>query len=149
MDEFKTILYPIALTEISHRVAPYVVTMARQLGAKVHVLHVLNRFDWFVDTYVSDPPEPDFKKIASEFEDRVLSEARQKLAGFQKKHLSGIEIVKSTVVSGTHYKQILKYAKAEDIDLIIMGTGTTLQNMVLGSVTGKVSKLSTVPVMLI
>ena len=79
----------------------------------------------------------------------MLSEARQKLANFQKKHLSGIDIVKSTVVYGTHYKQILKYAKAEGIDLIIMGTGTTLQNMVLGSVTGKVSKLSTVPVMLI
>ena len=49
MKEFKSILYPVALTEISPKVAPYVVTMTRQLGAQVHLLHVLRRFDWFVD----------------------------------------------------------------------------------------------------
>ena len=79
MEEFKNILYPIALTDISPRIVPYVVTMAKQLDAQVHLLHVLRRFDWFVDTYVSDTPEPDFKRIASDFESQVLLQARQKL----------------------------------------------------------------------
>jgi nucleotide-binding universal stress UspA family protein len=149
MEAFKKILYPIALTEISPKVAPYVVTLAKQLDAQVHLLHVLRRFDWFVDTYVSDPPEPDFKRIASDFENQALSQAQQKLDAFKKRHLSDIHIVNTSVVSGTHYKRILKYAESEGIHLIIMGTGTPMQKVVFGSVAEKVSKLATIPVMLV
>ncbi|MDJ0665880.1 MAG: universal stress protein [Desulfobacterales bacterium] len=149
MEEFKNILYPIALTDISPKVAPYVVTMAKKFDAQVHLLHVLRRFDWFVDTYVSDPPKPDFKRIASDFESQVLSQAQQKLDSFKKQYLSNLQIANTAVVSGTHYKRILKYAKSEGIDLIIMGTGGTVQKLVFGSVAEKVSKLSPVPVLLV
>jgi nucleotide-binding universal stress UspA family protein len=149
MEEFKNILYPIALTDSSPKVAGYVATMAKQLDAQVHLLHVLRRFDWFVDTYVSDPPEPDFKRIASDFENQVMQQALQKLEAFKQKHLKEIRIVKDSVVSGTHYKQILDYVESEGIDLIIMGTGSTLQKVMFGSVAEKVSRLASVPVMLV
>jgi nucleotide-binding universal stress UspA family protein len=149
MAEFKNMLYPVALTAISPKVAPYVVTLARKLDAQVHLLHVLRRFDWFVDTYVPDTPEPDFKRIASDFEDKVLVQAEQKLEGFKKKYLKDIEIAKASVVSGTHYRQILDYAKAEGIDFIVMGTGKRRQKMMFGSVADKVSRLAKIPVMLI
>jgi len=54
MEEFKNILYPIALTDISPKVAPYVVTLAKQLDAQVHLLHVLHRFDWFVENFLPE-----------------------------------------------------------------------------------------------
>ncbi len=149
MAEFKNILYPIALTDISRKVAPYVVTLAQQLDADVHLLHVLRRFDWFVDTYVEDSPKPDFKRIASDFEDKILIQAQQKLEAFQKKHLKDIRIANAVVVSGTHYRQILDYSKSEGIDLIVMGKGTKGQKMMFGSVADKVSNLSKIPVMLI
>ena len=149
MAEFKNILYPVALTDISPKVAPYVVTMAKQLDAQVHLLHVLRRFDWFVDTYVQDSPEPDFKRIASDFEDKILIQAQQKLEAFKQKHLKDIRVANAVVVAGTHYRQIIDYAKSEGIDLIIMGIGTRGQKMIFGSVTDKVSKLAKVPVMLI
>ena len=149
MEAFEKILYPISLTDISPRVAPYVVTMAKQFDAQVHLLHVLRRFDWFVDTYVSDPPEPDFKRIASDFESKVLSQAQQKLEAFKKQHLRDIRIASTAVVSGTHYKKILEYVESEGIDLIIMGSGTTVQKFMFGSVAEKVSRMATVPVMLI
>lgn len=149
MEDFKNILYPVALTEISPKVAPYVVTLARQLDAQVHLLHVLRRFDWFVDTHVSDSPEPDFKRIASDFEGQVLSRTEQKLNDFQKKYLRDIRIANAAVVSGTHYKEILNYAESEGIDLIIMGMGTPVQKVVFGSVAEKVSKLAAIPVMLV
>ena len=148
MAEFKNILYPVALTDISPKVVPHVVTMAKQLDAQVHLLHVLLRFDWFVDTYVEESPKPDFKRIASDFEDKLLIQAQQKLEAFQK-HLKDIRIANAVVVSGTHYRQILDYAKSEGIDLIIMGTGTRRQRMMFGSVADKVSRLAKVPVMLI
>lgn len=149
MEDFKKILYPIALTEISPNIAPYVVTLARQLDAQVHLLHVLRSFDWFVNTYVEESPKPDFKRIASDFENQILQQAQQKLEKFKQKHLKGVQIEKATVVRGTHYRQILDYAKSEGIDLIIMGTGTKAQKLMFGSVTGKVSRLSKVPVMLV
>ena len=149
MEDFKRILYPVALTEISPKVVPYVVTMARQLGAQVHLLHVLRRFDWFVDTYVSDPPEPDFKRVASDFESQIFSQAQQKLKAFQQKYLSETQVANTAVVSGTHYKEILNYVKSERIDLIIMGTGTPVQKVIFGSVAEKVSRLAAVPVMLV
>jgi len=149
MKEVKSILYPIALTDISKRVAPYVVTLAKQLDAKVHLIHVLRRFDWFVDTYVSDPPKPDFKRIASDFEGQVLKQAHQKLESFVKKHLKDVQVADAKVVSGTHYKQILDYVETAGIDLIIMGRGNTIQKIVFGSVAEKVSRLSPVPVMLV
>ncbi len=149
MEEVKNILYPIALTDISKRVAPYVVTLARQLDAKVHLIHVLRRFDWFVDTYVSDPPKPDFKRIATDFEGQVLKQAHQKLESFVKKYLKDVQVTDAKVVSGTHYKQILDYVDTAGIDLIIMGRGNTIQKVVFGSVAEKVSRLSSVPVMLV
>ena len=149
MEEFKNILYPIALTDISKRVSPYVVTLAKQLDAKVHLIHVLRRFDWFVDTYVTDPPKPDFKRIASDFEGQVLTQANQKLESFIKTHFKDVHIADSKVVSGTHYKQILDYVDTAGIDLIIMGRGNTIQKVVFGSVAEKVSRLSPVPVMLV
>ena len=149
MQGFKKILYPIALTSISPVVAPYVVTMAKQFDAEVHLLHVLRRFDWFVDTYVSDPPEPDFKRIASDFESQVLTQAEQKLDAFIKRHFKDVRIGKAEVISGTNYKRIIQYVETENIDLIIMGTGTTLQKVMFGAVAEKVSRLASVPVMLI
>jgi nucleotide-binding universal stress UspA family protein len=149
MQGFNKILYPIALTDISAIVAPYVVIMAKQFDAEVHLLHVLRRFDWFVNTYVSDSPKPDFKRIASDFESQVLAQAKQKLDGFIKRHFKEIRIGKAEVVSGTDYKQIIQYVASEKIDLIIMGTGTTLQKVMFGAVAEKVSRLASVPVMLI
>ena len=149
MAEFKNILYPVALTNISPKVAPYVASLAKQLNAQVHLLHVLRRFEWFVDTYVPDTPEPDFKRIASDFEDKLLVQAQQKLKAFKQKHLKGIQIANAVVVSGTHYRQILDYVKSEGIDLIVMGTGKRRQKMMFGSVADKVSRLAKVPVMLI
>ncbi len=149
MQGFKKILYPIALTDVSIVVAPYVALMAKQFDAEVHLLHVLRRFDWFVDTYVSESPKPDFKRIASDFESQLLVQAKQKLDGFIKRHFKEIRIGKAEVVSGTNYKQIIQYVKSEKIDLIIMGTGTTLQKVMFGAVAEKVSRLASVPVMLI
>jgi nucleotide-binding universal stress UspA family protein len=149
MEGFKKILFPIALTKISPSIAPYVAVMAKQFDAELHLLHVLRRFDWFVDTYIPETPEPDFKRIASDFESQVTAQARKKLDRFVQKHFKGVRIGKTEIVTGTAYEKVIQYVESEKIDLIIMGTGTTLQKVMFGSVAEKVSRLSSVPVMLI
>ena len=76
-------------------------------------------------------------------------EFQEKLQAFKQKYLKDIRIANTDVVSGTHYKQILEYVDAKGIDLIIMGSGTTVTNMMFGTVAGKVSRLADVPVMLV
>ena len=78
-----------------------------------------------------------------------MTQARQKLDRFIKKHFKDLRIGKSEVVTGSAYEQIIQYVESEKIDLIIMGTGTILQKVMFGSVAEKVSRLASVPVMLI
>ena len=149
MEIFNNILYPVALTEISPNVVPYVVAMAKNFKANVHLLHVLRRFDWFVDTYVRESTEPDFKRIATDFESQIHKQTEKRLESFVERHMRDVTIARTTVATGTHYKEILKYVETEGIDLIIMGTGSGLQKAIFGSVAEKVSRLADVPVMLI
>lgn len=149
MKEFNNILYPVALTNFSVKVAPYAVALARQLDARLHLLHVLRPFEWFVDTYVEESEPHDIKRIASNFESEILQRAETKLQTFQQRYLKDGPVVKSAVVIGVHYKEILEYVESEAIDLIIIGTGLAAVKMLFGSVAEKVSKLSPVPLMLV
>jgi nucleotide-binding universal stress UspA family protein len=96
MEDFKRILYPVALTEISPKVAPYVVTLARQLDAQVHLLHVLRRFDWFVDTYVSDPPSLTSSALPATSKVRSCPRRNKNSKRFRRKYLSDIQIANTT-----------------------------------------------------
>ena len=149
MEGFRRILYPLALTKMSPKIAPYVTIMAKRFDAEVDLLHVLRRFDWFVNTYITAPPKPDFKRIASDFESQLMDQARQNLDAFVQKHFKDVRIARAEIVAGSDYEQIIEYVESEKIDLIIMGTGTTLQKVMFGSVAEKVSRLASVPVMLI
>jgi nucleotide-binding universal stress UspA family protein len=63
--------------------------------------------------------------------------------------LKDISIANATVVTGTRYRQIIDYSKAEGVDLIAMGIATRGKRMIFGSVADKVSRLAKVPVLLI
>lgn len=149
MEVFKKILFPVSLTPISPKVAPYVASMAEKYQAEIHLLHVTRALDAMVNTYIVQPSITEFKKLASNVEQEILSGAQSRLSDFRKKHFDNFLNLKTTVVSGNNYNEILNYVEAEKIDLIIMGTGSPLHKMVFGAVADKVSKLAAVPVMLI
>jgi len=172
MEEFKNILYPVALTDLSPRVAPSVATLAGQLDARVHLIHVLRPFGWYVDNFVAELSEPESrestsdsqsqvnsiiklfsepksKRVASDFESQVQIQAKQKLEAFKEQYFSDTNIADAVVISGTRHKLILEYAKSKGIDLIIMGAETSLGKVMFGSVVEKVSKLATVPVVIV
>ncbi len=149
MYEFKTILFPVSLTPISPRVAPYVASVVEKYGANLHLLHVARSMGTYVDAYISQPSETDIKRIASDFEKDLAAGAESRLQDFKKRYFKALPSVVTTVKTGTHYKRILEYVDAEQIDLIVMGTGRGVLSTVFGSVTDKVAKLAPCPVMLI
>lgn len=149
MEAFTKILFPVSLTPISPKVAPYVSSMASKYEAEIHLLHVTRALDAMVNTYIVQPSETDFKKLASDVEQEIITGAQNRLADFSKKYFKDFSNLRTTVSTGNNYKEILAYVDSENIDLIIMGTGSPLHKVVFGAVADKVSKLASVPVMLI
>ena len=56
MMEFKNILFPIDLAEVSQKLIDHVCTFARKFGAKVHLLYVVRTFEPYPSAdYVPGP----------------------------------------------------------------------------------------------
>lgn len=79
MEDFNRILFPVSLTEISPRVAPYVASMAGKYQAQVHLLHVAHGLNMLVDTYIAQPSITDLKTPASNVEKELLADAEKNL----------------------------------------------------------------------
>lgn len=149
MVAFTKILFPVSLTQISPQIVPYVLSLAKQYNSEIHLLHVAHRFDMYIDTVVTQKSKKELKKLASNFEKEFSADIEKKLEDFKKEHFKDYPNLKATMRSGLHYKEILAYVEDQKIDLIVMGTGKTMYQAVFGSVTNKVTKLATIPVMLI
>ena len=81
--------------------------------------------------------------------DRTRQEATEALAVFAAEHLHPEQKVTLVVRSGSAAEEIVRFAREEGIDLIVMATRgrTGLQHMVLGSVAEKVVRLAGTPVL--
>ena len=144
MKEIKRILFPVDLSEVSEKIAPYVETMAEKFDAEIHLLFVARVFDYFVSIYV---PHPSIDL----FEEQVNEGATKKLKEFKENHFAGISSVKTAVVSGDAAERILVYIQEEKIDLVIMGTHGRkgLDRVLFGSVAERVVKKASVPVLVV
>jgi len=151
MVDFKKILFPVHLAEMSPKVAPYVSTMGEKFDAEIHLLHVAREFGHYIDVYVVEDPETRFKKLVSNLEKEISSGAKERLIEFKERYFPNYPKVTVTVGTGNIYEEILHYADAENIDLIIMGAyrKKMTDRFIFGAVAEKVAELSTIPVMLI
>ena len=144
MKDIKKILFPVDLSETSEKIVPYVETMARKFDAEIHLLFVARLFDYFVSIYVPH------SSIAS-FEEEIAKGGQKRLDEFQAKYFPEPFKTQSVVLIGDASEKIIEYAKTEGIDLLIMGTHGRkgLDRVIFGSVAERVSKMASVPLMLI
>ena len=144
MEKISRILFPVDLSEVSTRICSYVKTMVEKFDAEIHLLFVSRIFDYFVSIYVPHPS-------IDAFEEEVRKGAIKRLNEFKEEHFSGEQAVKTAVVSGDAAEQILSYIEKEKIDLVIMGTHGRkgLDRVIFGSVANSVSKMATIPVLLV
>ena len=141
MQHFKKILFPVDLSEVSPKLVPYVKEMAVTFGAEVHLLFVARILQHFTSIYV---PHPSVNK----FEAEMVKGAEKRLQEFVDEHFRD-DSFKAQVVLGDPAAEILNYAQAEGIDLIIIGTHGRkgLEHIIFGSVAERVVKKSLVPVL--
>jgi nucleotide-binding universal stress UspA family protein len=143
MEFAKKILFPVDLSEVSPKIAPYVKEVASKFGSEVHLVFVARVLQYFTSIYVPHPS-------VTNFETEIIKGAEKKLDEFVKENFQGVS-PKVQVILGDAAEEILNYVRSEGIDLIIMGTHGRkgLEKVVFGSVAERVVQKSPVPVLTI
>jgi nucleotide-binding universal stress UspA family protein len=137
---YDTILVPTDGSQAAHRAVDEAYRLARETGATVHLLFVLDESarSLLLST----------ESMGSRF-DRLRKEAEQFLADLaaEAEYVS----VKTALTRGTQvYRGIVDYAEREGVDLIVMGsTGRSGPGGFLGSTTQRVTVNTSLPVLVV
>ncbi len=140
---FKKILSPVDLSEFTTDEIAYAADISKQYGAELHVLHVIPNLTYFTP-YESFLTPENLVAIEKNIQDEVDRDFG--------KILKNVDIdVKKAVRTGVAFVEIIDYAKAEGIDLIVMGTHgrSGIEHILIGNVAEKVVRKSPCPVMTI
>jgi nucleotide-binding universal stress UspA family protein len=142
MKEFGKILFPVDLSEVSPKMAPWVLDFAERYEAEIHLLFVARNLEYFSSIYV---PVVSISNLEAE----IIKGAETKIEEFSNAYFKGYSACKTKVVLGDAAEEILKYAENEKIGLIIIGTHGRkgIDRILFGSVAEKVIKMASVPVM--
>jgi nucleotide-binding universal stress UspA family protein len=131
--QVKRILYPTDFTEGSQVACPLVADLVRRYGAKLYVVHVLydiaKATGWYVPHVSTDELYRELQEGAMKQLERCVIE-----------DLRGYKDIQYEVLRGSPTEEILRYAKEQDIDLIVMGTHGRkgLDKVLFGSTAAKV-----------
>ena len=144
MSYFKRILFPIDLSDVSPKIAPWVMMMAERFEAQICLLFVARTFEYLYSFHLS-------QKDINNFVLRFTEGAEAKIKEFVDNNLKGYSNFNTEIVYGDPADEILEYIGHEEIDLVIMGTHGRkgLDRIFFGSVADRVVKMSPVPVLTI
>ncbi|MGM0418056.1 MAG: universal stress protein [Thermodesulfobacteriota bacterium] len=144
MEEFKKILFPTDLSEISAKMVPYVKMMTKKFDAELHVVFVCRMLENLKSIYV---PHPSLLNMEKE----VLKGAQIKMKEFVKENFSPEILPETGVFLGDTVDTVMEYNEQKNIDLIIVGTHGRkgLERFIFGSVAKEIFQRSAVPVLII
>jgi universal stress protein A len=139
----KTVLVPTDFSDASVSALRYGKAMAGAFNASLHVVHVMEDLlahAWAAEVYVASMPQ---------LRDEIEKESRQRLDTLLTDEERRMYQVEIALLAGNPFLEIIRYAKAHDIDLIVMGTHGRgpIAHMLLGSVAEKVVRKSPCPVL--
>jgi len=139
----KTVLVPTDFSDASESALRYGKAMALAFGASLHVVHVMEDLlahAWAAEVYVASMPQ---------LRDEIEKESRQRLGTLLTDGERAELRAETALLAGNPFLEIVRYAKAHNIDLIVMGTHGRgpIAHMLLGSVAEKVVRKSPCPVL--
>jgi universal stress protein A len=137
----KTILVPTDFSECSDQALAYGRAMAATFGASLHLLHVVQ------DPYTQPWAAEAFPAPLGDMLAQWQEQARVRLQGLvAEAERAGVMVA---VQVGSPFQEIVSYAEAQHIDLIVIGTHGRgpIGHMLLGSVAEKVVRRAPCPVL--
>jgi nucleotide-binding universal stress UspA family protein len=135
MIQLTNVLVAVDFDEASNVALRYARTLAGSFGARLHVLHVMENL--FLRAMANDP-----RAIEAGTTKRLLDV----LTDEDRTKLHAVPVIRK---SDEPADEIVKYAKAEQIDLIVMGTHGRpgVAHLLMGSVAEKVVRTAPCPVL--
>lgn len=145
----KHILLPTDGSKLSDKAVKQTIKMAKALGAKITVLHVMPDYERYViERYnvpaaLAAPVKRKYKEEAAALSKEILDRVCAAGTG------AGVECARVSVADDSPYEAIIKQAKKSGCDLIMMASHGRrgLQSLLLGSETQKVLVHSKIPVL--
>jgi len=139
MITLKKILVPTDFSEHSHKALLYGAELASKFGAELHLLHAVERVPVAYGEGAYFPPETEAELEAA---------AASQLEELKASAANGVKVVRK-VEHGHPFVETVRYAKENDIGLIVLGTHGrgAIAHMLLGSVAEKVVRKAPCPVL--
>jgi universal stress protein A len=136
-------LVPVDFSEDANQAVKYAIDLASKLGARMTLLHVIQLLPLGSGDMSVTVPYTYFQDLEADITSRMQAYLERVTA-------AGLE-GEIAVVHGVPFQEILATAKAQQVDLIIMGTQgrTGLQHVLMGSVAEKVVRLAPCPVLVV
>jgi nucleotide-binding universal stress UspA family protein len=143
MIKLKRILIPTDFSEASESAVMYGRALAEAFNASLHILHVIEDpfvYGWTGEGYMPDIPS--FRETLREQSNKQLDKV---LSSPERERFNAQVISKF----GAPFVEIVRYAKEQEIDLIVMGTHGRgpIAHMLMGSVAEKVVRKAPCPVL--
>ena len=131
----KNVLVAVDFDEASNVALRYARSLAKNFGARLHVLHVMENL--FLKPMANDP-----RAIEAGITRRLLDTLSEE----DRTILHAVPVVRK---SDAPAEEIVKYAQAEQIDLVVMGTHGRpgFAHLLMGSVAEKVVRTAPCPVL--
>lgn len=145
MISLNRILVPTDFSDFSKIALDFACAFAEKFDAEIHLLHVLQDLVAMVpEPGLAFPPPGDYMQELTE-------SAKQGLAEMPDSAWAEGRSVVRAVVQGPPFVEIIRYAKGNEIDMIVMGTHgrSGLAHVLLGSVAEKVVRKAPCPVLTI
>ena len=114
MKEFKRILVPTDYSELSLAAVEYALSFSQVFGAQIYLLHTLDT----IPVLALDAVDLTTETVIYETE----KNARSDLHSFVSSKIGNIPNLSEVVRKGVAEDEIVKFAKEENIDLIVMAT---------------------------
>ena len=142
MKTIKKILFPVDFSDVSPKIAPWVLMMAKKFEAEIHLLFVARGYGYLSDVYV-------MPAVIENIQGEIVKGGETAMEEFVAAHFEKYPALKAKVILGDAAEKILNYMTSEGIDLVIMGTHGRkgLERVFFGSVADRVIKMAQVPVL--
>lgn len=139
MITLKKILVPTDFSAHSDVAMRYAAELAAKFGAELHLFHAIETMPYTVGEGAYFPPETE-----QEMEDAAIKQ----LKDLHIESADGVNVIRKST-HGYPFLEIVRYAKDQEIDLIVTGTHGrgAIAHMLMGSVAEKVVRKAPCPVL--